>query len=301
MKPIQRILIATDFSPRAQRAAERATLLAEEHRSTLHLAHAVVRYSAGAVPRSWRAAIGEPEVEERGLAAARADMRAVRETLKASDDLDIVEHVNAGSPAIEIDNLAQHLAVDLVVVGAHGRGFLREALFGTTAFRLLQRCAVPVLAVKSDRIERYRKVLVAVDFSESSEVALKFGLRIAPGADFTALHVVHIPFDGRLALLAGPPRDPAFWQDQAVADGQRELDEFVRGATVRGDIACSVRYGQAWHTILDCAGEIGADLIVVGCQGWTRLEGWLGSVTKHVAEGCGCDLLVTPPSPRTQR
>jgi len=301
MKPIQRILIATDFSPRAQRAVARATLLAKEHRSTLHLAHTVVRYPAGAVPRSWRAAIGEPEVEERCMAAARADMRAVRETLEASDNLDIVEHVNAGSPAMEIDNLAQHLAVDLVVVGAHGRGFLRDALFGTTAFRLLQRCAVPILTVKSDRVERYRKVLVAVDFSDSSKVALGFALRIAPGADFIALHVVHIPFDGRLTLLAGQPRDPAFWQDQAVAEGQRELVEFVQNAAARGNIACSVRYGQAWHSILDCAREIGADLVVVGCQGWTRLEGWLGGVTKHVVEGCACDVLITPPGPRTQR
>jgi len=301
MNSIRRILIATDFSPRAQRAAERATLLAEEHRSALHLTHTVVRYSAGAVPGSWRDAIGEPEVEERGIASVRAELRAVRETLKAKHDFEIIEHVSAGSAAIEIDKLAQDLAVDLVVVGAHGHGFLRDALLGTTTFRLLQRCAAPVLAVKSDRIERYRKVLVAVDFSEPSKVALGFALRIAPSADFTALHVVQIPFDGRLALLAGQPRDPAFWQDQAVAEGQRELDEFVQNATNRGDIGCSVRYGQAWHSILDCTREIGADLVVIGCQGWTRLDGWLGGVTKHVVEGCGCDVLITPSGPRTQR
>lgn len=54
-----------------------------------------------------------------------------------------------GRPYEQIITAAQAKACDLIVLAAHARGRLRDALIGTTAERVIRRSNVPVLAVPS--------------------------------------------------------------------------------------------------------------------------------------------------------
>ena len=50
-------------------------------------------------------------------------------------------------------------------LGARGASFMRHLMLGSTAERLVRRSDRPLLVVKQPPHERYRRRLVAVDFS----------------------------------------------------------------------------------------------------------------------------------------
>ena len=56
--------------------------------------------------------------------------------------------VKRGEPVVEILATAEGEASDLVVMGSHGYGTLKDAMMGGTARRVLRRAKVPVLLVR---------------------------------------------------------------------------------------------------------------------------------------------------------
>ena len=89
------------------------------------------------------------------------------------------------------------------MLGARGAGFVRRIALGTTAERLLRTTRRPLLVVKQKAHERYRRVLVPVDFSPSSAQALALARRVAPDARRSPDVVVPIVAiaDMRMAML----------------------------------------------------------------------------------------------------
>lgn len=57
-------------------------------------------------------------------------------------------HVHVGQPAEVIARMAEQLACDLIIMGAHGRGGLAGILMGSVAARVLHLVNSPVLLVK---------------------------------------------------------------------------------------------------------------------------------------------------------
>lgn len=90
-------------------------------------------------------------VEEDGAwkAVDRDELTARVEHLVGPGDPDPVWLWRDGRPYEQIAAAAEDKACDLVVLAAHARGRLRDALIGTTAERVLRCSTVPVLAVPS--------------------------------------------------------------------------------------------------------------------------------------------------------
>ena len=56
--------------------------------------------------------------------------------------------VKIGKPVDEILQEVENNAYDLVVMGAHGQGFLEDALMGSVSRRVVRRCLTPVLVIR---------------------------------------------------------------------------------------------------------------------------------------------------------
>jgi nucleotide-binding universal stress UspA family protein len=122
----------------------------------------------------------------------------------------------------------------------------------------------------------YRRILVATEYSPSSELALETAVALATqvGAELVVLHVFE---QGGLAFPFPLP--------EGVRDAARaRLDQTVAGLRVRMLNASGVlREGAAWDQICTAAADLGADLVVVGTQGRRGLPRWvMGSVAERV-------------------
>lgn len=290
------ILVSTDLSPRADHALTRARLLARAHGAALTLQHVVERGpDIDTLPESWMrelfGAAGSPTetLRQRAEAALRAKL--------ADAPSGAQTEVSVGVPFVEIIRAARERNAELVVLGAHGGHYIREWLLGTTAERVIRKGDRPVLVVKKPPKGPYRRLLVAVDFSETSKRALALAVRMAPKARVALLNV----YDFGLAepLRAGGTTSEELLLLQQTYEQQRRerLVAFAREAGLDPDKAqLLVRYGYPGLVINAVAAEQRAHLVAVGTQGLSGLRYvLLGSVAEHVLRESRCDVLAVHP------
>ena len=79
------------------------------------------------------------------------DARVVLEPIQAflqEQHIDATFEHKVGHPADEIASYAQDGGFDLLVMGSHGVGALKNLVLGSVATKVLARCKVPVLLVR---------------------------------------------------------------------------------------------------------------------------------------------------------
>lgn len=181
----------------------------------------------------------------------------------------------------------------MLVLGARGMNPVRDAILGTTAERLLRKCAKPVLIVKRMSQAAYRHVLVPVDFSPYSAGALAMAALIAPRAAITLVHAFEVPMEGKL-WLAGVAEDRIHeYRIQARRQALSDIDLLIEAAAVDAQRCFrTVEHGAAVPLILAEEAGHNADLIVIGKHGSAAEELLLGSVARHVLTDAKCDVLV---------
>jgi nucleotide-binding universal stress UspA family protein len=286
------ILAATDFSPSARHAADRAARLARETGAALTLMHVL----PGAALHELQAWLGLGHAAEQGLHDdARQQLRLQADELQASHQL-AVRCVDVDGSALQaIATEADALDAQLVVLGARGAGFMRRMVLGTTAERLLRRSTRPVLVVRQAAHEPYRRMLVALDFSAWSLPALRAALQIAPKARPVLLAVFQVPFEEKLHFAGVDTATIDLYRAQARTQATQRLHALAHGAGLKsGDWDPVVVEGDASQRIVELEQSRDCDLVVLGKHGQSATEDLLlGSVTKHVLADGVADLLVS--------
>lgn len=143
-------------------------------------------------------------------------------------------------------------------------------------------------------------IVVGIDGSEYSAATLAWAEELALAAPNPALHLVHaIPTP--MAYAPVPPSVMADVEQQAVERGRKVLDEApvdLQNASVHRAVVMDTP-APALTTV---AQEVGADLMVVGRHGHSRLDGLLGGTATQVVHQAHCPVLVVHPAlPRPVR
>ncbi|MCK7502942.1 MAG: universal stress protein [Desulfobacterales bacterium] len=283
--------MATDFSPRAGRAVKRAAELARQHGCGLGLLHVMGRLSPEVFTHVLR---DHPLVTEKRLhdAAARR-LNDLADVLHSHYGVFVAHHVAIGTPYTEINRYADSQGADLVVLGAHGENFVRDLLLGSTTSKVLRTAQLPVLIVRSGDADPYRRVLLALDFSECCLRAVRLAQQMVPRAEFHALHILESSYE-EVLRSAGTADEVVIEFRQAASDAAgRRMAEVFSAVPDRNRVTFSIESGYPPTAILEYAGKWHADLIALGRRGLSeQAEGLLGSAAKHVIYEADCDLLV---------
>jgi len=144
MADYRRVLLAVDLTEECRRVARRARALASAADAELHIVHVIEPLSlayGGDVPMDLSSV--QDQIHEQACAHL-ADFAA---------GFDVPEerrHLVFGRPESEIHRVAETRAMDLIVVGSHGRHGL-ALLLGSTANGVLHGASCDVLAVRVGR------------------------------------------------------------------------------------------------------------------------------------------------------
>ena len=284
---IKRILCPTDLSPYSADAVRYALALARAHDAELVVLHCE--------PRS----AGVDNDEELGILES-----SLLEHVEPSDFIGsrwravVAPADDAGE---EIMSRAQVEGADLIVMRSRRRPH-RAALLGSTAESVCRRAPCPVLVLHHDEREWVRdglkielkRVLVAYDFSDYSELALKYGLSVAQEHQ-AELHLLHVL----------PPRsvnDPEIaWYptkgESAYHAAARRLQRAVPADVhLWCDVKSAVSEGHPYREILNYAEKNEIDLISVGAHGaGFGMRALFGSNVDRVLRQAPCPVLVARP------
>ena len=137
-------------------------------------------------------------------------------------------------------------------------------------------------------MDKLEKILVGVDFSACSRLALEKAAELADsfGARIDVLHVwtapAYIAPEAMVGFSSGGSRTLA---DVIRTDAEKSMQSFVTGARERGIRIeqARVEYGDPARTLVQESEDGGYDLIAVGTHGRTGLSHFLlGSVAETV-------------------
>lgn len=146
MNLFQNVLLPTDFSPLAARAAGYARSLVEHHAGTLHIVHVASDLAA------------LPAVPEAGHVIPTTDAHAHVSSSEKTLEQFIADHlpgstfpihtsVLQGPPADKITEYAQQQGIDAIVIGTHAAGMLARIVLGSVSKAVLENASCPVLMV----------------------------------------------------------------------------------------------------------------------------------------------------------
>jgi nucleotide-binding universal stress UspA family protein len=189
--PLRTILAATDFTPRSRAVVGRAAALAHQHGARLVLVHAL---PARKRPVR-RIRLGKaPDPRER----AEAEMAK----LCASISHVAPEwRIEAEKPHVLIPRIAQDISADLIVLGLHLARRVLDAVRLTTLERITRAATCPVLIAHTPDVTPYRRVLGAITFAPASARALEVAAKLAPEAEFHAIHALQLPLSAKLPTV----------------------------------------------------------------------------------------------------
>lgn len=284
MVQLDKILVATDFSPASMRALDYALALARRYESYLHVAHVI---SADAYP------MVAPEV------AVDSVNRQHREAEEKFRELEFAEkfgsvkheaHIEEGALWPAIEGLVDAYGIDLVVVGTRGVGRVQKVIIGSGAEQIFRQSKQPVLtigpAVENGAASEpaFQNILFATDFGLGAEreAAYAFSLGQENNARVTLLHVMR--------HLEDYSEDGITLKKEAI---RTELQELVPQG---GDFWCHVdlrmEVGDPGELSLAVAAEMHADLIVMGAKKRSGLAGHVpGTLAYKIVTDARCPVL----------
>lgn len=294
---VRNILVPVDFSDASKKALDYGVALAGEFESKLVVVH-IVEYSrplAYAFPTETFAT----EKHEFGEVRAKLSTLIPKEV---RDEMDYRFVVKLGEPEDEVLASVSDEKADLVVMGSHGRRAFRRWILGSVTEHLLRRLPVPVMTVSHvgerlvpDSLTEGR-ILYATDLSRGSGTGLETAWDWARhfAADLTVLNVM-LPLQleygkSYLPLDIGKDHD-ALHKDlsEQLANSvppSIQLDEHVRLETGEG---------VPYEVILNRAGQLSADLVVINLHGKSRQERTLiGSTAERVVRASSRPVLSIP-------
>jgi nucleotide-binding universal stress UspA family protein len=148
MVTLNKILVATDFGEASAAALRYGRELATAFAATLHVLHVAEDLSVAGVGVNGYAGL-PPEVLQDIERAARRH----NEELLTDDDRRLLKAqaitITSNRFAAAIVDYARANAIDLIVVGTHGRRALSRMMLGSVAERVVRTAPCPVLTVHS--------------------------------------------------------------------------------------------------------------------------------------------------------
>lgn len=275
---IKRILCPTDLSPYSGNGVRYALALARAHNAEL-----ILLYCTDSLD-------GKEQLLESVLDYIDPSDTRCRLALAPADHVDE-----------QIMMQAQKERVDLIVMRSRRRPH-RAALLGSTAESVCRSAPCPVLVMHSDEQEFInddlkvdpKRILVAYDFSDYSELALKYGLSIAQEHQ-AELHLLHVL----------PPRsvsDPeiAWYPVKGNSAYHNVACRLQRVVPEEAHLWCGVKTavseGSAYREILNYAEKNEIDLISVGAHGaGFGMRALFGSNVDRIVRQAPCPVLVARP------
>lgn len=255
---LQKIMVATDFSPDSDRALGHALSLARRYSAQVFLTHIV-----STDPFTMLA----PELAARSLGKLRQTASQEFGEIMKSERLrnvDFALAIEEGPFWPSLESLIKKFKIDLIVAGTRGMGGVRKFVLGSKAEQIFRQASIPVMivgpAVEGEPFyeAEFKNILFATDFGAGAARESAYALSLAKRHD-TRLNLLHvIPFleDHSETALK-----------QAKAEAIRQMQELAPADTKnRCQPGYWVAIGDPAEEILRMALATRAGLIVMGAK-----------------------------------
>jgi len=296
--PLKTLICTTDFSDLSNHALQFGIALASELSARLYLCHVIdltplAFYGEG---------FSDPLAHERKLTEYAHERL---QDLIGDRSIDWEPLILTGHTADEIALIAQDRNADLVISATHARSGLKRFIVGSVTQSLMRTLPCPLLVVRSPEQGhpipspehiRFKRILVACDFSSYSSLAVQYGLSLAQEfqSEVNLIHVIEPAVYKDLLRPAMEAREE--YQQDLREELNRKLTEMIPEEAYNWCTPkTTLLAGQPHEELTKYAVVHGVDLIVLGVRGYSLVETlFVGSTTERVVRQAACPVLSVP-------
>jgi len=295
MNVLNRILVATDFSPAGRLAVTRAGQLASQHGSDLQLIHATPDWNLFS---RWTSAPQE-----------RYDQITLHSQNALRDEISWVLHafgvhahgeVQLGKASQVIRRAIAAYQPNIVAIGARGEHEPRisPAALGGTALKLVLQIQCPLLLVRGWDSNAYRVSMAAVhDAGELSRRVVFWGSALVQAGECHVFHAYEAPYVERMRLCGADDSAVASWLLATEKAAHCSADQVLGSAVPGARLKVRVTHGNPLGALVTETALCGPQLVVVGKHEPGRDRSApesLGTVGLRIAYHTPVDVLVVP-------
>lgn len=250
---IKRILVPTDMSRQSIVALQYARLFAERFKATLTLFYAdPILFAVDVVGT-------EPPImlttDPKHLESLREELDAYASETLSDMPYGVAAVGGQPIPAMIVRE-ARAVSADLIVMATHGLRGWRRAILGSVTEGVLHTGICPVLSVsrpgdQPPKRAAVTKILCPINFTGVARDSLDYAAHLAAAFDAQLL-IVHVVEQTDAVHAAAAENDVRAWIPPAIQERCAFREIVLRGG--------------AAERVLDCAEDLGADLLVIGAQ-----------------------------------
>ena len=286
----KRILVPLDGSRLAESALPPAVSIAQCFKATLILIHIIEQSAPGTVHG------------DRHLSDAKESEHYLQEVVQryAASGLKIEWHTHPDAErnvAASIVAHADELGIDLIALCTHGRGGVRDWIWGSIAQQVLKRGTTPVLLTNpgpgdepvSTKPYQIHKLLVSLDGSHDGEIVLPVVSALEecnPGEINFLIVVPTLETVSDLSRVANQlsPLTAKTMLDLEHQDAVDYLEKIAAGYRSAGyTVGAKVLRGDAEQGLVDEVHSTHADLLILATHGRAGFDSlWSGSIGANI-------------------
>jgi nucleotide-binding universal stress UspA family protein len=286
----QHILFPIDFSVPCRKLNRQVEWLAGRFGSRVTLLHVFE------IPAAWYGGCESAFVNVPCFESIKEDARQRLREYTIDVPEERIERVIAeGNPAWHITEWATDHQVDLIVMGTHGYGKVRELLLGSVTSKVLHDVGCPVLTDAFANLEEegtspgFANIICALDLSDEAIPLLRFTEQLASdlGAKVRVVHSVP-----KMETRPDKYLDVDF--HRYLAESARvEISRLQRQA--RTDFPLTITDERIPTGIANVAKECGAGLVIAGRGKYQRAFGRLRTHAYDIIREAPCPVLSYAP------
>ena len=294
MGSVNRILVATDFSPGGRLAVRRAGQLASQYNAELHIAHASPDWNLFS---RWTVA----RQEHYQAISRRAELAMRDEVAWVLSEYGIHAHgdIQLGKASRVIERVASELRPSLIVAGARGEHQPRVSpeSFGGTTLKLLWHTQYPLLLVRGWDFKPYRVSIAAIhDTCDISKRVVSWGSSLVGAGECHVIHAYEAPYFERTRACDVSESSIAACVAAAESAARAIVDDVVKAAAPTAHIHPHIVRGNPLGALVSEIALYQPTLVALGrCEAHPgEPQEPFGTEGFRMAYHCPVDTLVVP-------
>jgi nucleotide-binding universal stress UspA family protein len=296
MTMFKNILVPLDGSKLSEAALRPAAVLASRLHSRVMLLHVIEQDAPAKVHR---------EHHLRDAEEARTYLQDVAKRA-FPPDVSVETHVHTAPVSDVANSIVEHATAefepDLIVTCTHGKGGMRDVLFGSIAQQVVAQGRTPLLLIKPEVTNfRLKTILAPLDPDSMHDDGLPLTQELAQSFDAELVLLSVVPTFGTLTGQEAAASSLMPGTTQALLDIREEtarahLMEHVQAMQKQGlQASAEVARGDPGPTIARAADRSNCDMVVLTTHGKAGMNAfWARSVAPQVAQRARTPLLLIP-------
>jgi nucleotide-binding universal stress UspA family protein len=280
----KRILVPLDGSNLAEQVLPFACYLAERLQATLVLFHVVEKESPNAIH-------GQRHLREVTEAREYLDQVAGQFSSAKVSIFQDVHEVQEVGVAQTIRDHAEELHTDLIVLCAHGRGGLRDMIFGSIAQQVIRQGTIPVLFLRPNTVRDLTtnpisQILLPLDGLKTHEGAIPVAVSLAAKFEASLRLLTVIPTADTLPIKGAitgrvSRRATTLTLDISAQQAEAYLRKISQDISTQGvPVSGAVLRGNVQSKLIETIEAERIDLVVMATHGVNPIDArWEDSLT----------------------